>query len=60
MKLTHGLGSRAMKSKYFPMFLVDLYFVVVKNSKRHKNMHIKYLTNYLSNVFYYILILKKI
>lgn len=35
-KITHNLGSRAMKSKYFPMFLVDLYFKSVKNSKRHK------------------------
>ncbi len=25
-----------MRSKYFPMFLVDFYFVIIKNSKRHK------------------------
>ncbi len=25
-----------MRSKYFPMFLVDLYFIIIKNSKRHK------------------------
>lgn len=35
-KITYGLGSKAMRSKYFPMFLVDIYFMIVKNSKRHK------------------------
>lgn len=25
-----------MRSKYFPMFLVDFYFLIIKNSKRHK------------------------
>lgn len=25
-----------MRSKYFPMFLVDFYFMIIKNSKRHK------------------------
>lgn len=35
-KITYGLGSKAMRSKYFPMFLVDFYFMVIKNSKRHK------------------------
>lgn len=35
-KLTYGLGSKAMRSKYFPMFLVDSYFMLVKNSKCHK------------------------
>lgn len=36
LKVTYGLGSWAMRSKYFPMFLVDLYFMFIKNSKRHK------------------------
>lgn len=36
LKITYGLGSKAMRSKYFPMFLVDLYFMIIKNSKRHK------------------------
>lgn len=35
-KITYGLGSKAMKSKYFPMFFVDIYFMLIKNSKRHK------------------------
>lgn len=35
-KMTYGLGSKAMRSKYFPMIFVDLYFILVKNSKRHK------------------------
>lgn len=35
-KITYGLGSKAMRSKYFPMFFVDIYFMLVKNSKRHK------------------------
>ena len=35
-KLTHGLGAKAMRSKHFPMFLVDCYFAIIKNSKRHK------------------------
>lgn len=35
-KITYGLGSKAMRSKYFPMFLVDFYFMIIKNSKRHK------------------------
>ena len=35
-KLTYGLASKAMKSKYFPMCFVDFYFILVKNSKRHK------------------------
>lgn len=35
-QITHNLGSKAMKCKYFPMFLVDLYFKSIKNSKRHK------------------------
>lgn len=36
LKITYGLGSKAMRSKYFPMFLVDFYFMIIKNSKRHK------------------------
>lgn len=36
LKLTYGFGSWAMRSKFFPMFLVDLYFIIIKNSKRHK------------------------
>lgn len=36
LKLTYGLSSKAMRSKYFPMFLVDFYFKIIKNSKRHK------------------------
>lgn len=35
-KITYGLGSKMMSSKYFPMFLVDFYFLLIKNSKRHK------------------------
>ena len=35
-KITYGLGSKAMSSKYFPMFFVDLYFWFIKNSRRHK------------------------
>ncbi len=37
LKITYGLGSKAMRSKYFPSFLVDIYFFIIKNSKRHKN-----------------------
>lgn len=36
LNITYGLGSKAMRSKYFPMFLVDFYFMIIKNSKRHK------------------------
>lgn len=36
LKITYGLGSKAMRSKYFPMFLVDFYFMIIKNSKQHK------------------------
>lgn len=36
LKITLGLGSKLMRSKYFPMFLVDFYFFIIKNSKRHK------------------------
>jgi len=36
LKITYGLSSKAMRSKYFPMFLVDFYFLIIKNSKRHK------------------------
>lgn len=36
VKITYGLGSKAMRSKYFPVFLVDIYFFLTKNSKRHK------------------------
>lgn len=36
LKITYGLGSKAMRSKYFPMFFVDFYFRIIKNSKRHK------------------------
>jgi len=36
LKIVYGLGSSAMRSKYFPMFLVDFYFMIIKNSKRHK------------------------
>jgi len=36
LNLTYGLGSKVMRSKYFPMFLVDFYFLIIKNSKRHK------------------------
>lgn len=36
LKITYGLSSKAMRSKYFPMFLVDFYFMIIKNSKRHK------------------------
>lgn len=36
-KITYGLGSKAMRSKYFPSFLIDIYFFFIKNSKRHKN-----------------------
>ena len=35
-KITYGLGSKAMRSKYFPMLLVDIYFMLVKNSKHQK------------------------
>lgn len=35
-KHTYRLGSKAMHSKYFPSFLVDLYFLMIRNSKRHK------------------------
>lgn len=36
LKITYGLSSKAMRSKYFPIFLVDFYFMIIKNSKRHK------------------------
>ena len=36
LNLTYGLGSKVMRSKYFPMFLVDFYFMIIRNSKRHK------------------------
>lgn len=36
-KIIHSLESKAMRSKYFPMFLFDLYFKTIKNSKRHNN-----------------------
>lgn len=29
-------GAKAMSSKYFPMFLVDIYFLAIKNNKNHK------------------------
>lgn len=35
-KVTYGLGSKAMRSRYFPMFLVDIYLKLIKKSKRHK------------------------
>lgn len=35
-KIIYGLGSKAMRSKCFPMFLFDFYFIIVKNSKRHR------------------------
>lgn len=36
LKIIYGLCSKFMRSKYFPMFLVDFYFMLIKNSKRHK------------------------
>ena len=36
LNITYGLGSKAMRSKYFPMFLVDFYFMIIRNSKKHK------------------------
>ncbi len=36
LKITYGFASKAMQSKYFPMFLVDFYFIMTQNSKRHK------------------------
>ena len=36
VKLTYGLASKLMRSKYFPMFIVDFYFFIIKNSRRHK------------------------
>ncbi len=36
IKLAYGVSSKAMCSKHFPMFLVDFYFIIIKNSKRHK------------------------
>ncbi len=36
LNITYGLGSKAMRSKYFLMFLVDFYFMIIRNSKKHK------------------------
>lgn len=36
LNISCGLGSKAMRSKYFPMFLVNFYFMIIRNSKRHK------------------------
>lgn len=47
LKVTYGFGSWAMRSKYFPMFLVDFYFMIVKNSKRHKKYAYKIFDNLL-------------
>lgn len=48
-KLTYGLCTKAMSSKYFPMFLVDLYFLLFKNSKRHKKNAFKVFAELLNN-----------
>lgn len=36
LNITYGLGSKAMRSKYFLMFLVGFYFMIIRNSKKHK------------------------
>ena len=40
-------GSKALRSKYFPMFLVDFYFFLIKNSNRHKKQAYKVFTQML-------------
>lgn len=36
LKPFYKWGSTAMTSKYFPTFLIDIYFMLIKNSRRHK------------------------
>lgn len=38
-----------MHSKYFPMLLVDFYFIIIKNSKRHKSYAYKVFDNLLDD-----------
>lgn len=49
LKITYGLGSKAMRSKYFPSFLVDIYFLLIKNSKRHKKYAYKIFDEQINN-----------
>ena len=48
IRITYGLGSKLMRSKYFPMFFVDIYFMLVRNSKRHRNYAYKVFSKQIS------------
>lgn len=48
-KITYGLGSKLMQSKYFPMSLVDFYFKLIKNNRYHKKHAYKIFDELLDN-----------
>lgn len=37
LSVTHNIGSKCMRSRYFPMGLVDIYFKLTNGSRLHKN-----------------------
>lgn len=48
-KLTYGVSSKVMQSRFFPMFLVDIYFFLIRNSKRQKEYAYKIFDELLDN-----------